>query len=397
MSKNKNNKLFGIIYDENFVRWVLNPDHESDLYWDRFIKEHPLRKGEFEDAIYLIKALNKEEKELANESVLKLWQNIQDNKKNKQDITKPFVYWLVAASFLLAIGIGTIVFNKNTRNTSIDYHSIARTEPLGNEVKLILSDKSEKLLTSEDPEIRYNMQGEIEVDSTRLVSAKTNIKDSNEEHLNQLVVPRGKRSNLTLSDGTILILNAGSRVIYPVAFNGKRREIYVEGEVYLDVAHNTEKPFYVVTDNLTVRILGTEFNVSAYPDDANTSVVLVNGSVQAFVESKKILMKENQLLTLKNDSKETFLRRVDVFEHISWKDGWMLCNNQKLGDIAVKLARYYNVKVQFKDQYIKEMTISGKLDLKSSCEEVFDVIRFIAPIDFNFKNEEIIIYSKNSN
>ena len=88
------------------------------------------------------------------------------------------------------------------------------------------------------------------------------------------------RSSLTFSDGTKIWVNSGSKVIYPVSFEKKKREIYVEGEVYLDVTHDTSWPFVVRTQQVDVKVLGTSFNVSAYKDDSNMQVTLVEGKVE---------------------------------------------------------------------------------------------------------------------
>jgi ferric-dicitrate binding protein FerR (iron transport regulator) len=121
--------------------------------------------------------------------------------------------------------------------------------------------------------------------------------------------------------------------------------------------------------------------------------VLVKGSVCAEVESKEIMMKENELLTMKNISGETSLVAVNVLEHTSWKDGWMYCTKEKLGNIAVKLSRYYDIHIEFQDPKIREMTLTGKLDLKSKSQEVLDVISFIAPVDYVINNEGVFILS----
>lgn len=391
------NRISELIYDEKFIQWVLHPDRSSNLYWENFIKENPARKSEIHEAKFIIKSLNKKERGLDDTSVKDMWDIIHRKRVLLHRKTSPFARWAVAASVLVLIGTAAgIFYQQHAKDKTIDYRLIAKIEPQGNEVRLILSDKSEKSFSSDDPTFKYNKSGEIEVDTIKLVAGQNKVKKADQESLNQLVVPMGKRSSLTLSDGTKLWLNSGSRVIYPVAFGKKEREIFIEGEAYLDVAHNPEKPFYVVTNHMKVRVLGTEFNVNAYPDEVSTNIVLVKGNIQAEIESRKIPMQENQLLTFKNSSKETLLKKINVLEYVSWRDGWMYCNNEKLGSVASKLGRYYNKSIRFDNQSVMDLTISGKLDLKSKCEEVFDVISFIAPVDFVWKDEEIRVFAKPS-
>lgn len=98
----------------------------------------------------------------------------------------------------------------------------------------------------------------VQVNSNKLVE------DDIKEEYNQIIVPKGKRSQIVLADNSKIWINSGSKVIYPRAFEGKYREIYVEGEVYLNVTHDTSKPFIVNTSGFEVRVLGTSFNISAY-------------------------------------------------------------------------------------------------------------------------------------
>ena len=271
---------------------------------------------------------------------------------------------------------------------------MAKTKPEGNEVKLILSDNSEKRIATEDPAIKYNQNGDILVDSVTLSNKISNSNKSNKESFNQLIVPKGKRSSLTFADGTRLYLNSGSQVIYPVTFNKKLREIYISGEAYLEVTHDAGWPFIVKTDHLDVKVLGTEFNIKSYPDETNSSIVLVKGSVQAIVNSQKIRMTESELFTLDNASEKTSLGKTNVLEYVSWKDGWMYCTNERIENIARKLSRYYDVNIQFIDDKVKDITLTGKLDLKTECREILNVISFIAPIDYKITDGNIILSTK---
>jgi ferric-dicitrate binding protein FerR (iron transport regulator) len=266
--------------------------------------------------------------------------------------------------------------------------------PEGNEVKLILSNHSEKRITTKDPNIKYNQHGDILVDSMALGSELSTAIESDKESFNQLVVPKGKRSSLTFADGTRLFLNSGSQVIYPVTFNKKSREIYLSGEAYLEVSHDAGWPFIVKTDHLDIKVLGTEFNIKSYPDETISSVVLVKGSVQTIVKSRKTMMKESELFTLDNTTEKTSLGKTNTLEYVSWKDGWMYCTNEKIANIARKLSRYYDVNFQFNDDMVKEMTLTGKLDLKTNCQEILNVISFIAPVDYKIIDRDVILSSK---
>ncbi len=383
--------------NEKFIEWVRNPKPASNQYWENFLKEHPYLQNELFRAKYVIKKLQEANKKIDQEQFRELWDGIQ------KEIDKPvkkvdFLYkWIAAASIVLLLGIGGIIWYLTLNNTDINYQSIAKLEPAGNKIQLILSDNSKQVIDAKEPSISYNSKGEILIDSTTLEQVQGAIEKTtvSEEMYNQLVVPYGKRSTLILSDGSTIFLNSGSRIIYPVTFSKEKREIYIEGEAYLKVAHNTQWPFFVVMDHLKVKVLGTEFNVKSYPEENKSSVVLVNGSVQALVKSKKLMMQENELLTLDNNSGKTSQIKTNIIEYVSWKDGWMFCNNEKMESIAAKLSRYYNVDVSFNEEAVGDLTISGKLDLKSNCNKVLDAICFSAPMKYEQNGDKILISKKN--
>ncbi len=392
MKPELNENFYILVSDQKFIDWVNNPTPELDKYWGKFIKENPSLKSEFDYAKNIVKRLNIRNRKVDNEISNEIWSQVQFRIQTSPEKIRILKSWMVAASIFLLVGIGgsLLYFLKDLRST--DYNSIAWVEPKSGEVKLILSDNTERLIVSNEPSIDYSGKGEVVIDSTAL-TLETDKKDK-EEIFNQLVVPKGKRSKLILSDGTIVFLNSGSRVIYPVAFNEKKREIFIEGEAYLDVEHNSDWPFYVATKHMKIRVLGTEFNVKSYPEESNSSVVLVKGIVQAIAETGKVSMKESELLTVSNQTGKTKLERANVIEYISWKNGWLYCNNESIGSIAKKLSRYYDIDIQLKDEKVSNMTTTGKLDLKSEYTKVLDIITFTAPIKYEVADGKIIISTK---
>jgi hypothetical protein len=390
------NKFQHFIDNQFFVDWVKNPTVEGDEYWEQYIVEHPSEKAYINQAKYILARFHKEKKGPKDEDVRNVWSNIQAKIINSPRKIRYLNIWSAAASIVLIIGIGAgILFRVNEhQDATVNYTSMRKMASEGNDVKLILSNKSEKRFTTKDPTIKYNKRGDILVDSVTLTNEISIAIKSDKESFNQLIVPKGKRSSLTFADGTRLYLNSGSQVIYPVTFNKKAREIYISGEAYLKVAHDSGWPFIVKTDHLDVKVLGTEFNIKSYPDDSNSSVVLVKGSIQAIVNSHQTMMAESELFTLDNVNEKTSLGKTNVLEYVSWKDGWMYCTNEKIANIAKKLSRYYDVNFQFNDEIAKNMTLTGKLDLKTDCQEILNVISFIAPIEYRIIDRNIILSSK---
>lgn len=387
---NYNTKI-EFIHNPGFVEWVMRPSAESDQYWETYLTENPLQKKEIDQARFLINGLVNNQKSLTETEVSLLWDKIKETDLSKRRKFFKLKRWSAAASILLILGFSGWLANRiNTHKIKeTNYRSIEVAVNSCNDIKLIMSDLTEKTYDTKEVDLKYNQEGKLETKTGKQVKTEELKKGSEIVQMNQLVVPCGKRSSIELADGTKLWLNSGSRAIYPVAFNGKTREIYIEGEGYLEVAHDATKPFYVVTDHVKVKVLGTKFDISAYKDDDHVSVVLVDGSIQASSGTEKTVMKPNERLNYLKLTQSSTIEKTNVIEYISWKDGWMLCNKEQIQSITTKLSRYYNIKINYDDPRLKSMTLTGKLDLKRNCEDVFKVICATAPLKYEISDNTI--------
>ena len=380
---NDNNKI-ELIHNPDFVEWVLNPSEQSDQVWKSYLAQNPLQKKDFDHARFLIKGLSHNQKSLTDSQVSVLWEKISQTRNIRKKRVFNLTRWSAAASILFILGMSFWLTTRNntTKTKEINYHSIAVAKVTGNDIKLILSDQTEKTFATKEVDLKYNQNGQLESKIGKTVQTEDLNKSNESEQMNQLVVPRGKRSSVELADGSKLWLNSGSRAIYPVAFNKQTREIYIEGEGYLEVKHDASKPFFVVTDHVKVKVLGTKFDISAYKDDDHVSVVLVEGSVQATTVTQSLFMQPNQKLIYTLDTQKSTVEKTNVLEYTSWKDGWMLCNKELIQSITTKLSRYYDIKISYSDLRLNSLTLTGKLDLKSTCEDVLKVICTTAPLNY---------------
>jgi ferric-dicitrate binding protein FerR (iron transport regulator) len=214
--------------------------------------------------------------------------------------------------------------------------------------------------------------------------------------MNQLIVPYGRNSSVTLSDGTIAFLNAGSSLVYPSVFGKKNREVFLVGEGYFQVAHNPEKPFVVKTNKLNVRALGTCFNVQAYPEDDIIEVVLVEGKVSLsdntfrFI-NKDYMLKPNQLASYNVKNSETTVRQVDPENYVSWYEGYMNFESIELSRIVLKLERFYNIRLKLDNPFMGGKKISGKLKLKENKDEVLEILASTASAKLIKLDEQIYV------
>ena len=172
-----------------------------------------------------------------------------------------------------------------------------------------------------------------------------------------------------------------------------KREIYVEGEAFLDVYHDKKRPFIVKTNRMDIQVLGTTFNVCAYEDESTQTVVLVTGKVEVKTnndESKTL--SPNNLLAY-NDRKGISVHPVDVQEYIAWKDGFYQFKQEDLEVIAKKLGKYYG-KTIIIDKRLTKITCSGKLDLKEELDDVLRTLIQTVPAQIIKSNGQIYINVK---
>lgn len=210
---------------------------------------------------------------------------------------------------------------------------------------------------------------------------------------NTLEVPRGGEYDVVLEDGTRVWLNADSRLKYPVVFPGSERRVILEGEAYFEVARDTNRPFLVETGVQSLRVLGTAFNVYAYPDEPDIYTTLVYGSVALSAggqRHERVLVPGEQAVYHVRNGNFT-VGKVDVSQVAAWKKGLFVFENQNLEQIMLKLARWYNVMVFFRNEAARTIEFKGNLPKYSDFRLVLQVIEKSSNVKFDVKGETVIV------
>ena len=216
------------------------------------------------------------------------------------------------------------------------------------------------------------------------------------EVVNKILVPYGKRTDVVLSDGTHIYINAGSKLVYPRTFEKGVREVLLEGEAYFDVARNEKCPFIVKTNGMDVQVLGTSFNVRAYCDEDSTAVVLAKGSVEVGAGKRdgKIRLAPNEMLVCTAGT--TSVQTVDVAEYVGWKDDMLVVNGKPVGTVLRQLERYYNCSIKT-DERTAGRLLSGKLNLHADVRNVMESICLLLDVRYEYKGEKEFILKSNEN
>lgn len=382
------------LLDDYFVDSMINPDEESIAFWEDFRCGNPDNLADFLSAKLYMESIPVNDGALSDEEISGLWDSIQKEERNSQSFVRRYRRSLsIGISVAAACIIGILFvpsFFKLSHPSDTDIYSFAsrnqETDFNASSSRLILSEDKTVLLDEKESVITY--------DSVNIkVSGNEDLSKRESSSYNQLIVPKGKRSILTLSDGTKVWVNAGTRVIYPVEFNEKERELYVDGEIYIQVAHNKNWPFVVKTKDIGINVLGTEFNVTAYESENIKRVILASGSIRITNkgEDKGILLSPNKMYQYDED--KGTVQNVDISRYISWKDGMYIFENESLAVILARLSRYYGENIEF-DAEAGNMKCSGKLDLKSDLNDVLKGLTYTAPIIYKKYNSRFLIKHK---
>lgn len=208
---------------------------------------------------------------------------------------------------------------------------------------------------------------------------------------NELATPAQCDFSFVLADGTRVWLNAKSSLRYPVAFTGKERVVYAEGEVYLEVAPDKERPFVVVLNDMKVEVLGTSFNVNAYKDQNYVEVTLVEGRVVAKLPEGVYDMVPNKQLYWEKENQSVTLKDVDVNDYIAWKDGRYVFKAKKLEHVARVLERWYGINIVFTSQQAKETVFTGVIYKEETIQEFMKRLSMSSSLTCEFIDETLYV------
>ena len=205
--------------------------------------------------------------------------------------------------------------------------------------------------------------------------------------------PVGGEYHFTLADGTMVWLNSSSRLTFPTRFTGDAREVLVEGEVYFGVQHDESKPFIVRVNDVSVRVLGTEFCISAYPENEGVMTTLVRGAVQVTSGNNQVVLKPGYQAVVDQYSGAISQRAVELSLYTSWVRGIFEYENMELNDIMVQLARWYDVQFTFSASECKERRFTGVIRKYEDLNDVLDMIEKTTNVKFIINGKNVTITS----
>jgi len=345
-----NYKEFGIdefLQDEYFVRWVKHPDKESSYFWHNWMKQNPEKQQEIQRAIRIINSVKsdrnvpteKESNEVL-ESILNQLDQYDGKVENKRHYLNTF--YKVAASVIILLGFYFLadhyIANINTSQEQVGHADI---------------EKSTK---------------------------------------------KGQKLSFNLPDGSMVKLNAESKLIVEPGFGIRRRAVRLEGEAFFEVVRDESKPFIIQIGELEVEVLGTSFNVNGYKEDNRTLVAVVSGIVQvnSLASETSNLLAAEQMLTYNNTDKSVKVSNYNQYDIVGWKDNIIYFKDAGFNEIRKTLERWYDVEFSYQNglspvEIRENFTATFR---NESLEKVLDALNYTSKFEYELMNNTVYVKPK---
>lgn len=260
------------------------------------------------------------------------------------------------------------------------------------QVLLQLSDGRRVALGGDDTLQLWEQDKPIEVSSGKIAYTTKTETQTRKITQNVLSVPKGGEFRIQLADGTVVYLNADSELKYPTVFTGKERRVYLKGEAWFEVAKNPEIPFYVVAEDMEIRVYGTSFNINTHP--AKTiQTVLVEGNigVRSLRTGGETKVQPGQLAEYGRTDRNIRLREVNVRQYTAWKEGFFYFDDKALEEIMDELSRWYNMEIVYRSTPERTLHFSGYLPRYKDVRKILSTITESVGVNFQVVEQNIIV------
>lgn len=326
----------------------------------------------------------------------------EEEENAKEEIVSVPLYrrlgWYVAAALALVLS-SVYYFNYSILQkpfTSPKMAVVQDINPGGNKAVLTLSNGSKVNLTDASKgNIAHQQGAELKLNQGGQLVYSSGVATATELIYNTIETRNGGQYQVVLPDGTKVWINAASSLRYPVNFVGNDRIVELSGEAYFEVAKNKAKPFKVVTAGQQVTVLGTHFNISAYPTENLTKTTLLEGSVKVnlinFTHS--VIIKPGQQASVAEQSGEQKIevQEVDADDAVAWKNGYFMFNNETLEDILRKISRWYDVEIVSTDPKKSQLRFSGSISRYSNVSQVLKKLELTESVRFKIEGRKIVV------
>lgn len=319
------------------------------------------------------------------------WEEFMTWRRRYERRRKLLVVRCVAAVAILFL-VSTCVWFVNRGGEESQFMFPSEIKPGSLRASLILNDGQEimldkrlSLMESDSSVVLSNEKGELSYRNVR--------ERAGESSVNTLRVPCGGEYQLMLADGTRVRVNSESELVFPTCFNSGRREVFLKGEAYFQVAPDSDKPFYVRVNDYIVKVTGTSFNVTSYTDDPCTMTTLVEGKVSVYGNDStwNCDLTPGHMLKFDKGTARVTSEECDPRIYTSWIDGEFKFRDMRLENIMKKLNRWYDFEVAYEEEELKDLRFSGAAEKYNPVEFLLKMIEEVTKVRFDIEGKRIMV------
>ena len=303
-------------------------------------------------------------------------------------------WWMAAASVSLLISAGSYFFY--LRNKTAPDPGKPPVQRLTGDIApgrtgavLTLSDGSRIVLDSAGNG-HIAIQGSSQVDMQNGAVVYEKATTAGEVAYNTMTTPRGRQFRIVLPDGSGVWLNAASTIRYPTAFTGDERTVELSGEAYFEIAKDDRKPFVVSVRNMRVQVLGTAFNLMAYPDEAAVNTTLVTGAVRVVAGKNSLLLHPEEQASLPDNANRFTVSKPNLKEVLAWKDGRFRFDGAKITTIMRQISRWYDVDVEYRGE-APSSEFNGSISRAEYAEKILHALERTGNVHFSVEGRKIVV------
>lgn len=374
-----------------YIKENLTPrEHEELDDWVTASMDNQLLFEELTDGKNLEKWLQWKEQLPTKQVLQRLKDQIEFTPPLRRSKLTRFIPYAVAASILIVIVTTVVFYQKLPVRTgeNISEQIVTDLAPGGNRAILTLSDGSTVRLDSVK---NGSLARQGNTNIVKQENGQLNYQEINSGiqpvsgAFNSLSTPKGGKYELILPDGTMVWLNAASLLRYPTSFSGNERSVELTGEGYFEVATSASRPFIVSTNGITVQVLGTHFNVTAYPDDTTINITLAEGSVKV---NESVVLKPGQQAQV---NRQGVIKKVvaDLETTLAWKEGLFVFKNTPIDDVMRQVSRWYDASISYQTKPSEHFNVIISRDEPVS--KLLHLLEQTQSVHFKIENKKITV------
>jgi len=332
--------------DENFRKWILENDPAINYFWEKWLLQNPAKKEEIILARKMVLGLNFKDDQITQDQKEAIWQNIKTQQQQEKEHGK-----------IRSIGSSR---SRSSRSFAWYFYRAAAIVFIILTSWILLKEQQEPVLP---------------IEQVKLIEKEN---------------PPGQRSRIYLSDGTVVYLNANSKISYQENFEPGQRLVHLSGEAFFQVAKDSLRPFTVMSGELSTTALGTQFNVAAFSGEDVVKINLLEGMVEVKGQTnqQRLILDEKQAVHYKKELQELQKAAFNYAEAIAWKDGILYFKKTTLKQVISQLERWYGVQISVSGSPEKPKVISGRFE-NESLENVLQSISFPGGFSFEIDGKKV--------